>query len=45
MRHHEVSFHQYADDTQTYFSLKTSDAGGLDETELKLEACINSAVK
>ena len=40
--HHEVSFYQYADDTQTYCALKTSDAGDLDETKLKLEACINS---
>jgi len=42
MRHHEVSFHQYADDTQTYCAFKTSDAGDLDETKLKQEACINS---
>ena len=42
MHHHEVSSHQYADDTQTYCAFKTSDAGDLDETKLKLEACINS---
>ena len=42
MHHHEVSFHLYADDTQTYCAFKTSDAGGLDETKLKLEACIIS---
>ena len=42
MHHHEVSFYQSADDTQTYCAFKTSDAGDLDETRLKLEACINS---
>ena len=42
MRPYEVSFHQYADDTQTYCAFKTSDAGNLDETKLKLEVCINS---
>ena len=45
MRRHKVSYpyHQYADDTQTYYAFKTSDAGDLDETKLKMEACINSA--
>ena len=42
MRRHEVSFHQHTDDTQTYCALKNSDAGDLDETKLKLEACLNS---
>ena len=41
MHHHEVSFYQYADDTQSYCALKTSDADDLDETKLKLEACIS----
>ena len=41
MHYHEVSFHQYADDTQMYCALKTSDADDLDETKLKLEACIS----
>ena len=41
MHYHEVSFHQYADDTQMYCVLKTSDADDLDETKLKLEACIS----
>lgn len=42
MCHHEVSFHQYADDTQTYCGFKTSDAGDLEGTKLKLEGCIDS---
>ena len=41
MHYHEVSCHQYADDTQMYCALKTSDADDLDETKLKLEACIS----
>ena len=42
MSHHEVSFNQYADDPQKYCAFKNSDAGDLDETKLKLEACVNS---
>ena len=42
MRHYEVSFHQYADDTQAYCVFNTSDAGDLEGTKLKLEACIDS---
>ena len=48
MHYHEVSFHQYANDTQMYCVLKTlycvlktSDADDLDETKLKLETCIS----
>ena len=42
MSNHDVSFHQYADDTQKYCAFKNSDAGDLDETKLKLEACVKS---
>ena len=42
MSRHEVSFNQYTDDTQKHCAFKNSDAGDLDETKLKLEACVNS---
>ena len=38
MRTHGVSFHQYADDTQIYYTFTTSDASGdLEHAQLKLE--------
>ena len=42
MRHHEVSFHQYADDGTNVLCVQDFCACDLDETKLKLEACTNS---
>ena len=41
MRHHIVSFHQYADDTQIYCSFKLSDSGDFEQTKLRLQSCVN----
>ena len=41
MRHHGVSFHIYADDTQIYCSFETSVAGDLEHAQSKLEECVH----
>lgn len=41
MRTHEVSFHQYADDTQIYNTFSTSESCDLECAKLKLKACLN----
>ena len=41
LRHHSVSFHQYGDDTQVYYSFKLSDFADFEQTKLKLQSCIN----
>lgn len=41
MRNHGVSFHQYADDTQIYYTFKTSVAGDFELAKLRLKTCIN----
>ena len=40
MRTHGVSFHQYTDDTQIYYTFSTSDASDLEQAKLKLEMCL-----
>ena len=40
MRTHGVSFHQYADDTQIYYTFSTSDSSDLEHAKLKLEMCL-----
>jgi hypothetical protein len=40
MRHHSVSFHFYADDTQIYYTFKCSIGGDMDSCTHKVEACI-----